>query len=318
MPDPLKIVFMGTPDFAVESLKALLNTKHKIAGVVTSPDKPFGRGKLLESSAVKKFATEFGLQNLMQPESLKSDDFINQLAALNADLFVVVAFRMLPEVVWSMPKKGTVNLHASLLPDYRGAAPINWVIINGEKKTGITTFFIEKEIDTGKILHQNEVTITKEMDAGELHDILMTKGAALLVKTIDSIAKGDIQPVPQKAVDSNKKAPKIFKEDCRINWNQNAETIADFIRGLSPYPAAWTELKDNSKSMSAKIFKVTIERKDHSIQPGSILSDGKNFLKIAVADGFVSLTGLQLAGKKRMGIEEFLRGFPSPEKYVFI
>jgi methionyl-tRNA formyltransferase len=318
MPDKLRIVFMGTPDFAVESLKFLLNTQHTIVGVVTAPDKPSGRGKQMESPAVKKFALLTDLKPILQPESLKDPDFLEKLASLQADLQVVVAFRMLPEVVWSMPSKGTVNLHASLLPDYRGAAPINRAIINGDKVTGITTFFIEKEIDTGNILLQDEVEIGFDMNAGELHDILMVKGARLLVNTVDAISSGTISPIPQQAVNqeiSLRPAPKIFKDDCRINWNQKAESIYNFIRGLSPYPAAWTEMVAGEKKLSLKVFKSSFEIAGPSHPTGAILTDGKSFFKVAVEDGFVSIQTLQLAGKKQMDISEFLKGFQSLNTY---
>lgn len=318
MPDKLRIIFMGTPDFAVESLKLLSETRHTIVGVITAPDKPSGRGKQVESSAVKKFAERAGLKPILQPESLKAPDFLEKLSALKADLQVVVAFRMLPEAVWAMPTKGTVNLHASLLPDYRGAAPINWAIINGEKETGITTFLIEKEIDTGNILFQEKVEITDIMNAEELHDILMVDGARLLVKTVDAIAAGKIQAVPQQAFANDKAlhpAPKIFKEDCRVNWNQMADSVHNFIRGLSPYPAAWTELTNDEKTISLKIFRTKVEKCDHAFPVEKLISDSKSFLKIAVIDGLISLETLQIAGKKRMEIDEFLRGFQSPENY---
>ncbi len=318
MPDKLRIIFMGTPDFAVESLRALHDSKHTIVGIITAPDRPAGRGKSIDSSAVKKYAERAGIGPVLQPESLKDPRFLDQLSSLKADLQVVVAFRMLPEIVWAMPPKGTVNLHASLLPDYRGAAPINWAIINGEKETGITTFLIEKEIDTGHILLQEKVAITPEMDAGELHDILMLRGSALLVRTVDAIAAGSISPVPQQSVMNGRpvhQAPKLFKDDCRIDWSKSAIQIHNFIRGLSPYPAAWTELSDNERIISIKIYKSHIESIQHDHPNGTIVSDFKNSLKIAVHDGYVVVDSLQQAGKKRMETNEFLRGFQNLKSY---
>jgi methionyl-tRNA formyltransferase len=309
MSSSLRIVFMGTPDFAVESLKALHESRHSVAGVVTAPDKPAGRGKLVESSPVKKYAEQAGLNPILQPSNLKDPQFLEQLASLKADIQLVVAFRMLPEIVWAMTPKGTLNLHASLLPDYRGAAPINWAIINGEKETGITTFFIEKEIDTGNIIFQEKVEITSDMDAGELHDILMRRGALLVIKTLNAIADNSFSVVSQeeKITDRRKTlhpAPKIFKDDCRINWKIPAEQIYNFIRGLSPYPAAWTEIRSNDNVIA-----------DHSHVTGDIFSDKKTYLKIAVSKGFISIESLQQAGKKRMEIKEFLRGFQSLDNY---
>ena len=297
---------MGTPDFAVASLDALIHSGCTIVGVVTAADKPAGRGQKLGESAVKKYAVQRGLK-VLQPIKLKDPDFLAELKSLNADLQVVVAFRMLPEVVWNMPPKGTINLHASLLPQYRGAAPINWAIINGEKESGVSTFFLKHEIDTGDILFSQSVQIPDTYTAGDLHDELMQVGATLLVKTVQAIEKGDYQEIPQSGVlpiDQLKHAPKIFKEDCEINWNHPVQTIYNRIRGLSPSPTAFTKL--DGKTL--KLFRVDIDPTQPKIEPGTFISDGKTELKFACTDGFISIKELQLEGKKRMGIEEFLRG----------
>lgn len=318
MPEKLRIIFMGTPEFAVESLRVLLEDNQQIVGVVTAPDKPAGRGKQIMESPVKNFARHAGIKPVLQPENLKDPLFIEKLKALQADLQVVVAFRMLPELIWSMPHKGTINLHASLLPDYRGAAPINWVIINGEKETGISTFFIDKDIDTGKIIDREKVTITPDMNAGKLHDVLMQKGAQLLLKTVNTIASGTYSVIPQSELlqdNTIHQAPKIYKDDCRISWNNKARGIHNFIRGLSPYPAAWTEITDGKSRILFKIFECTSEMADHSYQLGTLLSDETTYLKAAVTDGFISIRNLQIAGKKRMEISEFLRGFKNITSY---
>jgi len=299
----MKIVFMGTPDFAVASLSAIIDAGYDVAGVVTAADKPAGRGQKLQESAVKKFAVEKGLK-VLQPVKLKDPDFIAELRALNADLQVVVAFRMLPEVVWNMPPKGTVNLHASLLPHYRGAAPINHAIINGEKESGVTTFFLKHEIDTGDVIFSESVSIAEEDTAGDLHDKLMQAGAALLVRTLDAIAANNYKEQPQPMSDELKHAPKIFKEFCKIDWNQPVKNIYNLIRGLSPYPTAFTEL--NEKNI--KIFGAAYKETEPGITPGAFLTDGKSFLKFAAKDGFIQLTDIQYEGKKRMKIDEFLRG----------
>lgn len=321
MPEKLRIVFMGTPHFAVESLKSLIDSGQNIVGIITAPDKPAGRGKQIQSSAVKNFAEEAGISTILQPGNLKSSEFIEELKNLKADLQVVVAFRMLPEVVWSMPAHGTVNLHASLLPDYRGAAPINWAIINGESETGITTFFIQKEIDTGKIIFREKVSIEQNTTAGELHDILMSKGADLLVKTVETIASGNYTSRAQEELirESNMNpAPKINKEICRINWNNNAKKIHDFIRGLSPYPAAWTEISNGNTLINLKIFRSDYEVYEHDQSNGTILTDNKTYLKIAVDDGLINIIRLQMAGKKPLDTTEFLRGFSDIANYRFI
>jgi methionyl-tRNA formyltransferase len=307
---------MGTPDFAVESLRRLTESDHDIAGVITAPDKPAGRGKTLSGSPVKQFAIETGIPVILQPEKLKDPGFLENLKSLHADLQVVVAFRMLPEVVWAMPPKGTVNLHASLLPDYRGAAPINWALINGETETGVTTFFIEKDIDTGNIIDFARVNIEPDMNAGQLHDKLMHAGAELLVKTVNSIAAGDYKAKPQSESYTGKnlkEAPKIFKQDCRIDWSLTPKEIHDFVRGLSPYPAAWTVFTEDSREITVKVFQVEKENSVHNYQQGKLISDGQSYIKVAVKDGFISLINLQLAGKKRMPVAEFLRGFKSIE-----
>jgi len=302
----MRIVFMGTPEFAVASLDALIEAGCNIVGVITAPDKPAGRGQKVSESAVKQYATSHGLK-VLQPEKLKNEEFLSQLRALNADLQVVVAFRMLPEVVWNMPPKGTINLHASLLPQYRGAAPINWVLINGEKESGVTTFFLKHDIDTGDILFTEKVTLTGKETAGELHDRLMAKGAGLLVKTVKAIESGRYTEIPQTQLAEGselKHAPKIFKDDCRINWNQPAEKIYNLIRGVSPYPTAFTSLHDKT----LKVFRAEYDLTEPGLSPGAFLTDNKTYLKFAAQDGLISLTDVQLEGKKRMGIEEFLRG----------
>ncbi|MDQ3190573.1 MAG: methionyl-tRNA formyltransferase [Bacteroidota bacterium] len=308
----LRIVFMGTPDFAVASLDILLKNKFNIVGVITAPDKPAGRGRNVQESAVKKYAVKNGLK-VLQPEKLKDENFLEALHSLKADLQVVVAFRMLPEVVWNMPSKGTLNLHASLLPQYRGAAPINWAIINGEENTGVTTFFLQHEIDTGDIIFQEKVNIADDETAGELHDKLMEVGAKVLLKTVNAINDNDFPQTKQQEIikeEQIKHAPKIFKEDCKINWDENIESIYNKIRGLSPYPCAYTELFTNEdKTIQLKIFFATKEFSTTFLSPGSIHSDGKTFLKIAGKNGLLNITDLQLAGKNRMKTIDFLRGF---------
>lgn len=311
---------MGTPDFAVESLKRLINNNLDVVGVITAPDKPAGRGQKLSESPVKKYAVENGIK-VLQPERLKSDDFLNELKDLKADLQIVVAFRMLPEEVWSMPKLGTFNLHASLLPQYRGAAPINRAIMNGETRTGVTTFFLNHEIDTGKIIESVGVEILDNETAGELHDKLMYLGAELVVKTAKSIEKETFQAIDQQAftinTESLKKAPKLFKEDCRIKWNSDVEDVYNHIRGLDPYPAAWSEfVNTEGQTFSFKLFKAEIISGKHRVSPGKISTDGKTYLYIAADGGFIGVKDILLAGKKRMNCKEFLRGFPINEKWV--
>jgi methionyl-tRNA formyltransferase len=297
---------MGTPQFAVASLDALIIAGCDIVAVVTAPDKPAGRGQKVNQSAVKLYADANGIK-VLQPEKLKNPEFLAELEALQADLQVVVAFRMLPEVVWNMPPKGTINLHASLLPQYRGAAPINWAIINGEKESGVTTFFLKHDIDTGDILFTEKVTLTGTETAGELHDRLMNKGAGLLVKTVKGIESGRYSEHPQEQLAAGielKHAPKIFKADCEINFNQPAQRVYNLIRGLSPSPTAYTILNDKV----LKIYGATYESGNTGVAAGSFTTDNKTYLKFTAEDGFISVTDVQLEGKKRMGIEEFLRG----------
>jgi methionyl-tRNA formyltransferase len=299
----MRIVFMGTPDFAVASLDALVKAGHDVAGVVTAADKPAGRGQKIQESAVKKYAVENGLV-VLQPLKLKDPLFLEELAALKAKVQVVVAFRMLPEVVWNMPPKGTINLHASLLPDYRGAAPINHAIINGETVTGVTTFFLKHEIDTGDVIFSDQVTIGPEESAGELHDKLMETGARLLVKTINAIEQNNYKEVPQQLHEDQKHAPKIFKEFCEINWDQPLQKVHNLIRGLSPYPTAFTKLQGKN----LKVFRAEMENENPDEKPGDFKTDGKTYLKFATPDGYLKLTDIQYEGKKRMQIDEFLRG----------
>jgi len=302
----LRIVFMGTPDFAVASLKALVEANYNIVGVITAPDKPAGRGRKLNESAVKKYALSHGLE-ILQPVNLKNPEFLNKLESLQADLQVVVAFRMLPKQVWAMPKMGTFNLHASLLPNYRGAAPINWAIINGDTKTGVTTFFINEDIDTGAIIKQESTEISESMTAGELHDILMNLGSKSVVETVEMIQKGSINPIKQKEGDFNP-APKLNKENCRIQWNQPLEKIYNQIRGLNPYPGAWTMLQNNGQETEIKIYKGHIVLEEHKMAPGSILISKKQ-MRIAAENGFLDITDLKMAGKKRMDAISLLNGY---------
>lgn len=314
----LRIVYLGTPDFAVESLRRLVEGGYNVVGVVTMPDKPFGRHQNhLRPSPVKVYAETVGLP-VLQPEKLKSEDFLEQLRALHADLQIVVAFRMLPEVVWAMPRFGTFNLHASLLPQYRGAAPINWAIINGEKETGITTFFLTHDIDVGDIIDQTHIPINEEDTFGDIHDKLMVLGGNLVLKTVDDIIQGEISTLPQAALVRNDKelkpAPKLFHETCRINWNQDAIAIHNFIRGLAPVPTAWTILHDNEgKTETIKIFKARIVPQPVSAPFGHIISDGKKYLHVATQDGAIEIQELQMAGKKRMATCDFLCGFKMSE-----
>lgn len=317
----LRIVFMGTPDFAVASLKALVDGGYNVVGVITAPDKPAGRGNQLTQSAVKKFAVENNLY-LLQPEKLKNSEFIAELQSLKADLQVVVAFRMLPEVVWNMPRLGTFNLHGSLLPQYRGAAPLNWAVINGETKTGVTTFLLDQEIDTGKILFKHEIEIGENDTVGDIHDRLMDIGASLVVKTVDALADGNYTLVPQNELilDSIKHAPKIFKEDCRIDWQNDVEKVRNLIRGLSPYPAAWSLLVTNEtgEEIPVKIYFAEKAGMSEKADCGTIETDGKKSLLVACENGWLNITDIQLAGKKRMKTDEFLRGFQQIGKYKFV
>ncbi len=305
----LRIIYLGTPDFAVESLRALVEHGCNVVAVVTMPDKPAQRGHKIQCSPVKEYALSVGLP-VLQPEKLKDPVFIEQLRSYHADLQIVVAFRMLPEAVWNMPRLGTFNLHASLLPQYRGAAPINWAVINGEKETGITTFFLKHDIDTGDIIEQVHVRIGENEDAGSLHDRLMKLGAQLVVKTVDMISNGQITTTPQPALPAEqlKAAPKIFKETCRINFGQTAQDIHNFVRGLSPHPAAYTEITLNNQQQNIKIYEVEPITENHQLPLGQWQTDGKNYLRIACRDGFVNVLSLQMPGKKRMNIKDFLNG----------
>lgn len=294
---------MGTPEFAVKSLEILVENGHKVVGVITAPDKPQGRGKRITPSPVKQYALEAGL-TIWQPPNLKNQEFLDSLKALEADLQVVVAFRMLPRAVWEMPPLGTLNLHASLLPDYRGAAPINWAIINGEKETGISTFFLKHEIDTGEIIFQEKEEIAPDETAGSLHDKLMVKGARLILKTVIAIQSGDYPRTSQKEMESLSLAPKIFRDDCLINWNQSAEKVRNHIRGLSPYPAAWTKWNDKV----LKVFEARIRDKEPGYAIGHFYTDGKSFIRVNTLDYALELMDLQMEGKKRMPVEELLRG----------
>lgn len=317
----LRIVYMGTPDFAVAPLRRLVEEGYNIVGVVTMPDKPAGRGLHMQASAVKRYAVEAGLP-VYQPEKLKDPQFVETLRSLAPDLGIVIAFRMLPEIVWAMPRLGTFNLHASLLPQYRGAAPINWAIINGEKESGVTTFLLNHEIDKGAILCQQRVAIDEEDDAGTLHDKLMNAGTDLVIETIERIAAGAIAPVDQQTIEPQvvRDAPKIFKETCRIDWSASCDTIRNLVRGLSPYPAAWSELhKEGASPIGVKIFRVHAETcpADRLPASGTLVTDGRTFMKVACADGYLFLDELQLAGKKRMAVADLLRGFKEAASYAF-
>lgn len=314
----LRIVYMGTPEFAVESLKRLVEGGYNIVGVITMPDKPMGRhGSVLQPSPVKQYAVSQGLK-VLQPEKLKNEEFVAELRSLNADLQIVVAFRMLPEVVWSMPRLGTFNLHASLLPQYRGAAPINWAVINGDTETGITTFFLKHEIDTGEIIDKVRVPIADTDNVEVVYERLMRLGGDLVLKTVDAILEGSVKTIPQEElaqVGELRPAPKIFKETCRIDWTIGVKRIYDFVRGLSPYPAAWTELyQEGTDPVMLKIFETEKLFCEHSLAPGTIVTDCKTYFKIASSDGYVNVLSLQLAGKKRMEINDFLRGYRHTEK----
>jgi methionyl-tRNA formyltransferase len=302
----LRIVFMGTPDFAVATLAALVEASFNVVGVITAPDKPAGRGQKLSQSAVKKYALEHQL-NIFQPTNLKSEDFIANLKALKPNLQIVVAFRMLPKVVWQLPEFGTFNLHASLLPDYRGAAPINWAIINGETKTGVTTFFIDEKIDTGNIIFQEEVSIGENETLGHLHDTLMNIGSKLVVKTVEAIKENKVTTTKQADIEE-KAAPKIFNETCKIDWNNTLNNIYNLIRGLNPYPAAWTTLINNGEEIKMKIFDVKKEITNHNYELGKIISS-KNEIKVAVNGGFLIIDSLQLSGKRKMDSKSLLNGF---------
>lgn len=304
----LKIVFFGTPEFARESLQRICDNGYNVVGVVTMPDKPAGRGHKLLQSPVKEFAVEHNLE-LMQPVSLKAPEFVEKLRSLNADLFIVIAFRMLPEVVWQMPPLGTFNLHASLLPRYRGAAPINWAVINGDTRTGVTTFFLKHEIDTGDIIDQEAVDILPEENVGDVHDKLMNLGAGLTIKTIERILNGSLTTIAQDKLQKGEQptpAPKIFKDTCRIDWSRTAEAVHNLVRGLSPYPAAWCVLTNGENEITVKVFETAVGAPADS--PCGTLSISKNSLMVACTDKWLEIKQLQAAGKRRMTAAEFLRG----------
>ncbi|WP_198517138.1 methionyl-tRNA formyltransferase [Tenacibaculum sp. SZ-18] len=311
----LRIVFMGTPDFAVTILKKLIEDKYNVVGVITAPDKPAGRGRKINQSAVKKYALSQNLP-ILQPTNLKNQDFLKELQDLNADLQIVVAFRMLPTLVWKMPKEGTFNLHASLLPEYRGAAPINWAIINGETKTGVTTFFIDDKIDTGEIILKREIDIKEDEIVGELHDRLMHLGADLVTKTVDLIASGEVITTKQPELEE-KAAPKLFSNNCKINWNKSLSEIYNHIRGLNPYPAAWTNIKNGEEEISAKIYAVEKEKADHDLEIGKIVTSKKE-LKVAVKDGYLIIKEIKLSGKKLLDIPSLLNGFTFEENATML
>ena len=312
--EKLRIVFMGTPEFAVGILDTILKNNYEIVGVITAADKPAGRGQKIKYSAVKEYALENNL-TLLQPTNLKDEGFLSELKALNANLQIIVAFRMLPKVVWEMPKYGTFNLHASLLPNYRGAAPINWAIINGETKTGVTTFYIDDKIDTGAMILSSEIEIDEEENAGELHDRLMILGSETVLKTLQLIEAGNVNPKIQENNDEIKTAYKLDKDNCKINWQQSAREIHNLIRGLSPYPVAWCYFKDNEQEWNVKIYESKIIVEEHSEPVGKIIATKKE-LKIAVTNGFIQILSLQFPGKKKMTASELLNGMSFSEKAI--
>jgi len=305
--ETIRIVFMGTPDFAVATLKTLVDAKYNIVGVITAPDKPAGRGRKLNESAVKKYAQSEGLL-ILQPTNLKAESFLEELKALEANLQIIVAFRMLPEVVWSMPKHGTFNLHASLLPNYRGAAPIHWAIINGETKTGVTTFFIDEKIDTGAMILQDEISIETNETVGTLHDKLMTIGSELVLKTVKLIEDDAVETTIQPKTEDLKTAYKLDKDNCKIDWALPINDIYNKIRGLNPFPSAWSYLNNGNETVSVKIFKIEKETETHKLDIGTLISD-KNELKVAVTDGFINIKEIQLPGKRKMDVKSLLNGY---------
>lgn len=309
----LRIVFMGTPDFAVTILKNLVENNYNVVGVITAVDKPAGRGRKLNQSAVKKYAIEQNLP-ILQPSNLKNEVFLEDLKKWNADLQIIVAFRMLPKLVWDMPQLGTFNLHASLLPEYRGAAPINWAIINGETKTGVTTFFIDDKIDTGEIILQSEIEIGETEIVGELHDKLMHMGAELVLKTVDLITKGNVSTIKQPELEE-KPAHKLFPDNCKIDWSKSLDAIYNHIRGLNPYPAAWTTIKNANKETTAKIYGVSKQYEQHNLKNGTIVTTKKE-LKIAVKEGYLLINEIKLSGKKKMDAVSLLNGFSFDEDAV--
>lgn len=312
----LRIIYMGTPEFAVEPLRALVDGGYNVVAVITMPDKPAGRGMKIQSSPVKVFAVSCNIP-VLQPEKLKDDGFIEELRSYKADLQIVVAFRMLPEVVWSMPPKGTFNLHASLLPQYRGAAPIHWSVINGDKETGVTTFFLKHEIDTGDIIYQEKLQIGPDENTGSVHDRMMLLGSELVVKTVDAVIEDRVSPLPQDKLFPGlilKPAPKLTKDNTRIDWSSDGASIVNFVRGLTPYPTSWTELAYPDGSASTmKILKASFRQEKHGLKSGLVLLDGKNYFFIVVKDGFIKVERLQLAGGKALNSEDFLRGHSFPE-----
>lgn len=314
----LRIVFMGTPEFAVPSLKALVEGGYHVVAVVTTPDKPAGRGRQLHESDVKIAARELGLP-ILQPEKLRDEEFVAAMEALKPDLGIVIAFRMLPEVIWAMPRLGTFNLHASLLPEYRGAAPINWAIINGEKETGVTTFLLNHEIDKGAIIGQLREEIMPEDTIGTLYDRLMNKGVGLVLETVEKLAAGNIRPIEQQHIDEStlKPAPKIFKEDCLVDWSMSGRRIVDFVRGLSPYPAAWSRLVREGEELTVKIFRTSFQEAAHGEPIGTIRTDWREELEVACSDGWIRIHELQVAGKRRMTTHDLLLGFRQIESYEF-
>ena len=317
----LRIVFMGTPEFAVAALRSLVESGYNVVAVVTAPDKPAGRGQKLHESDVKRYAAGAGIP-VLQPEKLRDPEFLEQLRAIDADLGIVIAFRMLPEAVWAMPRLGTFNLHASLLPQYRGAAPINRAIINGETVTGLTTFMLNAEIDKGDIIGRVEMPILPSDNAGTLHDRLMETGTELVTLTVDRIAEGNVTPLSQMDIPENtlKPAPKIFKDDCRVDWTRSGREIADLIRGLSPYPAAWSAMYDanGSETGSLKIFDGRFTGAQHGAEPGTVDFSDRNALRVACADGWIAVTDLQPAGKRRMTATEYYNGLDKTKKYKLI
>ena len=304
--EKLRIIFMGTPEFAVGILDTIIKNNYDVVGVITAADKPAGRGQKIKYSAVKEYALDNNL-TLLQPTNLKDEAFLSELKALNANLQIVVAFRMLPKVVWEMPSLGTFNLHASLLPNYRGAAPINWAIINGETKTGVTTFFIDDKIDTGAMILNSEIAIEPEENAGQLHDRLMLLGSETVIDTLKVIENGNVSTTIQEDDAEIKTAYKLNKENCKIDWTKSGDEINNLIRGLSPYPAAWTFLKDKNEELNVKIYEAKLIPEDHTHEIGSLISSKKE-IKIAIQDGFIQLLSLQLPGKKRMQVAELLNG----------
>lgn len=315
-PEELRIVYMGTPDFAVAPLKALVEGGYNVVAVITMPDKPSGRGLKLQQSAVKRYAEEAGLK-ILQPEKLKDETFVEEFRGLHADLGIVIAFRMLPEIIWAEPRLGTFNLHASLLPEYRGAAPINRAIMNGETETGVTTFMLNREIDKGAIIGCRKTSIAPSDNFGTLHDKLMVLGTDLVLETVERIARGDTTPTPQSHYDESalKTAPKIFKKDCRIDFSRSGRDIVNQVRGLSPYPAAWAKIDDDT---SLKVFEASFVAAVPNARTGEVDTDGKSYLRVTCADGYIDITDLQLSGKKRMGVQELLRGYRGIESVRFI